>query len=128
MALPHNELYDYIDLTAHLANVTAAASAFIPSPVRGDIVKLKVTRYATIAGTDNVITTKINGTAVTGGAITMATASDAAGDTDEVTPTALNSVEAGDRIEFASGGEADNATVPVTFQAVIRLGRDRRPD
>jgi hypothetical protein len=128
MALPHNELYDYIDLTAHLANVTGTGKAFIPCPVRGDIVKLKVTRYATIAGADNIITTKINGTAITGGAITMPHASDAAGDTDEVTPTALNSVEAGDYIEFASGGQADDATVPVTFQAVIRLGRDRRPD
>lgn len=127
MALPNNTTLDEVEAWAYLADVTTGTpAAYTVSPIRGELVRVKATQYATLAGTDNVITVKVNGTTVTGATITMVTAGDAAGDTTEVViPTGSTvRVNEGDSIGFLSGGEADNATVPAMFTAVIRNRRN----
>ena len=64
------------------------------------------------------ITTEIAGVAVTGGAIDIIVAGSAAGIVDSCTPTALNTVTAGQAIEIITDGGSTN-TVIATFTVVI---------
>ena len=127
MAYPVNHTLDEIEAWAYLADVsTGTPAAFTYAPIRGEIVRVKAVQYATIAGTDCTVVPKINGTAITGGTITLETTGDAAGDTTEVTisPGSTARVAEGDTISFVSGGECDNATVPCMFTATIRARRN----
>jgi len=111
-------LNDYF-LTVKLDDVSTAGSAYVVAPDAGKIIKIQSVLGGAIATADAEITTEINGTAVTGGAITIATASSAAGDVDNAQPTALSSVSEGDVIEIITNGASTN-TVAATFTVIIR--------
>ena len=64
-----------------------------------------------IGTADAVLTAKINGTAVTGGVVTIATSSSAAGDLDTAIPTAANEVAEDDKLEIETNGASSNAIV-----------------
>jgi alpha-D-ribose 1-methylphosphonate 5-phosphate C-P lyase len=68
-----------------------------------------------------VITSEINGTAITGGGWTIAFTSSAPGDVDTAVPTAANFVNEDDKIEFINSGASDT-TAAVLFFADIRVG------
>jgi hypothetical protein len=77
----------------------------VVSPVAGTIVKIySVLKGHALAGGDATLTGKIGGTAITTGVITITQAGSAIGDEDNVTPSALNVVAAGDEIQFLVGG------------------------
>lgn len=111
-------LNDYF-LTVKMADVSTAGSVHVVAPDDGKIIKVMSVIDGAIATDDAGITTKINGTAVTGGAITIANASSAAGDVDSAEPTAANSVEEGGVIEIITDGASTN-TIPVEFTIIIR--------
>ena len=111
-------LNDYF-LTVKLSDVSTAGSAYVVAPDAGKIIKIYSVLGGAIATADAGITTKINGTAVTGGGITIANASSAAGDVDTAEPTAANSVSEGDYISFTTDGASTN-TVAATFTVIIR--------
>jgi hypothetical protein len=122
MALTVNHpLLKEVRVYAYMADVSTAGSAFITSPIRGKIVKMGSVRYAAITTADAAVTTEINGTAVTGGAWTLAFTSAAAGDVDTAEPTAANLVNEDDVIEFISDG-ASSTACPAMFWAVIQAG------
>jgi len=123
MALPVNRTLDTKSLSGiHMADVTTGTpSAFVQSPMRGQITGFRSALYGALSGSSTVITLKVNGTAVAGATLTMA-AGGAAGDGDEGTPTPGTTtayVDAGDSIEFSSNGGSDNGTVPATFSVDI---------
>jgi hypothetical protein len=105
-------------LTVTLADVSAQTSAWVVSPVDGYIKEFYSTISAAITGADCVVTLKLATVAVTGGVITIANASSAAGDVDSAFPTALNYVTKGQVIEVASGGESSTTSIG-TFTIVI---------
>ena len=111
-------LNDYF-LTASIADVSTAGQVYVAVPDGGKIIKCYSTLAGAIATADVDFTLKIGGTAVTGGVITAATASSAAGDVDSCTPTALNVVVEGDTIEIETDGASTN-TIVGTFTIVIR--------
>jgi hypothetical protein len=111
-------LNDYF-LTVKMDDVSTAGSVYVVAPDGGKIIKIQSVIDGTIATDDAAITTEINGTAVTGGAITIAYDSSAAGDVDSTEPTAANSVEEGDVIEIITDGASTN-TVAATFTVIIR--------
>jgi len=111
-------LNDYF-LTVKLSDVSTASSAYVVAPDAGKIIKIYSVLGGAIATANAAITTEINGVAVTGGAITIATASSAAGDVDSAEPTAANSVQEGDVIEIITDGASTN-TVPAEFTVIIR--------
>jgi hypothetical protein len=111
-------LNDYF-LSVKMADVSTAGSVYVVAPDAGKIIKISSVLGGAIATADAEITTEINGTAVTGGAITIATTSSAAGDVDSAVPTAANSVLENDVIEIITDGASAN-TVPVEFTIVIR--------
>ncbi len=77
----------------------------IVSPVAGTITKIySVLKGSALATGDATLTGKINGTAITTGAITITESGSAIGDIDSVSPTALRTVAAGQEIQFLVGG------------------------
>jgi hypothetical protein len=91
----------------------------IVSPVAGTITKIwSVLKGHALATGDATLTGKINGTAITAGAITITQSGSAIGDIDSATPSALKTVAAGDEIQFLVGGTNDNA---VAFAEVSML-------
>ena len=119
MALPVNHPLNEIVVWAYMADVSAASSAFTVAPVTGKIVEMGSVIYVAITGADAAITSKIAGTAVTGGSWTITQSGAAAGDVDTATPTAANGVAEGQNIEFITDG-ASSTTSPAMFFARIR--------
>lgn len=120
MALPNNRPLNVIRVWAHLADVSTASSAFAVAPTRGKIIKMGSVIYNAITGTDSAVTSKIAGTAITGGSWTITQSGSAAGDVDTAIPTAANFVNEDDNIEFISDG-ASSTTCPAMFFADIRV-------
>lgn len=111
-------LNDYF-LTAEIEDVSTASSTFVAVPDGGKIVKIITALQGAISGANAAITFEIGGTAVTGGAITVAHSGSAAGDVDTAEPTAANRVEQDGTIEMITdGGSTGAKKLLVTF--VIR--------
>jgi len=91
-------------LNVKLTDLSTAGSVFVVSPWAGTISKIYTTIANAITTANATITPKIAGTAMTGGAITVAFTGSAAGDVDSSAPTALNTVTAGQAIEIATDG------------------------
>ncbi len=119
MALPVNRPLNIERVYAHLADSSTASSAWSVFPVRGKIVRLGCIIGGVVATANNVLTSKIAGTAITHPTWVQAFASSAVGDVSEVVPTAANRGVAGDKIEFISSGAGDTNTVPTMFYADI---------
>jgi len=111
-------LNDYF-ITAKIANISTASSTFVAIPDGGKIIKIFTALQAVIATANGAITFEIGGTAITGGAISVAYSGSAVGDVDTAEPTAANEVAEGGTIEIITDGASTNAAVLyVTF--VIR--------
>jgi len=111
-------LNDYF-ISAKIADISTASSTFVAVPDGGRIIKIITALQGAITSADAAITFEIGGTAVTGGAITVANSGSAAGTVDSAEPTAANRVEEGGTIEMITDGASSGAKVLyVTF--VIR--------
>lgn len=118
MTEPVRPLNDRV-LSAHLSDVSTAGQIYIPSPYRGEIVAIYTALNGAIGTANAGLTAKINGTAVTGGTITITQSGSAAGDVDSCEPTGANTVEQGDNIEIETDGASSNA-VAVSIAVVVR--------
>jgi len=104
-----------------IADISSAASTWAISPVAGDIVAIYTVIDGAITVGDAAITFEIAGTPVTNGGITIAYSGSAAGDVDSSTPSAANTVTAGQAIEIITDGgstDAAKATVVIEIQGV----------
>ena len=111
-------LNDYF-ISGRVADISTAGSTFVAVPDGGRIIKIMTVLQGAISGGNAAITFEIGGTAVTGGAITVANSGSAAGDIDTAEPTAANQVEEGGSIEMITdGGSTGAKKLGVTF--VIR--------
>lgn len=119
MAYPENRPLSEVYVSCHTASVggTPIAARCI-SPVRGRILRVYSVLGGAITTANATITVAINGTTVTGGAMTIAFSGSAAGDVDTADPTALNFVNEGDAISFTPSG-ASGASIPCQFMAII---------
>ena len=120
MTLPVNRPFSMERVYAYLADSGTSSNAYTVAPCRGKIVKLGSVVYGAVGTADNVLTASIGATAITIPTWSQLTASSAAGDVSEVTPTAANLVNAGDFIKFASDGAGSNTT-PTMFYADIQV-------
>lgn len=119
MALPtpHPTLKEQtIAVYAH--DISSAGSSFGRFPFRGRIVKLTSVIKNAITTADSTVTCKIAGTAITGGVITVTQSGSAAGQVNTATPTAANTGNEDDNIEFAYTGSS--TACPTMFYATIR--------
>jgi predicted RecA/RadA family phage recombinase len=95
-----------LDVTVNLTN---GDSGYVVTPVAGHIARLdSVLLGGAVATNDAVVTAKIGaagaGVAVTNGVITITASGSAIGDKDTASPTAANTVAAGDLIYFTVSG------------------------
>ncbi len=103
-------------LTAKITDISTAGSTFVVCPIAGDIKTIYSTIKNAITVADAALTFEIAGVAVTGGGITIAYSGSAAGDVDSATPTATNSLTAGQAIEMITdGGSTDACEAVITF-------------
>lgn len=108
---------DYI--TAELTDISTASSCYVVAPYAGNIIKIYSVIDGAITGANATITPSIGGVSITSGAITIAYSGSAAGDVDSCTPTANNSVTAGQAIKIETDGGSTN-TVKAQFTIVIQ--------
>lgn len=108
-------------LTVEIDDISTAGQKFVVPGFAGRIKKIWSVINGAIATADADLTAKIGGTAVTGGLITVATSSSAAGDVDFATPTAKNSFTDGDAIEIETDGASTN-TVAVVITLELEVG------
>ena len=94
-------------------------NVYIPVPDGGKVIKIATILNGAIGTANAVLTAKINGTAVTGGVVTIATASSAAGDLDSAVPTAANEVAEDGLLEIETNGASTN-TIVVNGMITIR--------
>ena len=111
-------LNDYF-IPFQINDVSTAGQVYIPVPDSGKIVKIETILNGTIATAPAVLTAKINTVAVTGGVVTIAHGSSAAGDLDSAIPTALNEVKESDLLEIETTGASTN-TIVVNGMITIR--------
>lgn len=120
MTTPHRRPAEWFTVSAYLADLSTAGSAFTVAPCRGYIKTARSVIENAITVADATWTLEINGTAVTGVSVTVANSGSAAGDVDEGIPTSLSTslVNEGDAIEFVNAA-GSTTTCPVRFHAVI---------
>ncbi len=111
-------LNDYF-VYGEIADISTASSTFVTVPDGGKIIKIYTALQGAISSANAAITFELGGTAVTGGAITVAHSGSAAGTIDSSTPTAANELLEGETIEMITDGASSGAQkLCVTF--VIR--------
>lgn len=107
-------------LTVDMTNISSAAVVYLPSPVAGTITKITTIINGAIATANAILTGRIGSTAITSGAVTIPFSGSAAGQVNSSTPTALNTVVAGDNINFTANNASTN-TVRATIVVEITL-------
>jgi hypothetical protein len=114
-----------VAVSAELTDISTASSAFVASPIAGTITSIRTVLHSAISGADAVLTTEINGAAVTNSSITVAQSGSAAGDRDSATPTAANTVAVGDAIELITDGASTTAArLTATYIITPTVGSD----
>lgn len=109
------ELNQFV-LHGEIVDISTAGSSWVVSPYAGTIEKIYTVIDGAITGADAAITFEIDGTAVTDAGITIANSGSGAGDVDSSTPSAKNSVDAGQAIEIITdGGSTNTVKAKVTF-------------
>jgi len=107
-------------LNTFIDDISTAGQIYVVSPVAGTITKIYSVINGAITGANTILTPKIGGTAITGGAITIAFSGSAVGDVDSSTPTALNAITAGSAIEIETDG-GSTGTVKTVLTIEITL-------
>lgn len=100
-----NEVYLFVEID----DVSTAGQVYVVSPIAGNVTAIYSVLNGTIATADAVLTSKIAGTGITDGVITIAYSGSAAGDVDTVSPSALNAITKGAAIEVETSGASTNA-------------------
>src|SRR6188472_1386225 len=113
MALPEPHPVSEMAVQAFSRSIGATPeAAYIRAPFRGKLMKVGCV-------TQGAITTAVNGTAVTGGSITVTAAGAAAGQHFGATPTAAREVNEDDVVSFTPSG-ASGAIIGGQMYAVFR--------
>ena len=111
---------DQFVLIGEIADISTAGSSWVVSPYAGTIKKIYTVIDGAITNADASISFEIDGTAVTDGGITIAYSGSGAGTVDSSTPTAHNTVTAGQAIEIITDGGSTG-----TRKAVVTIVMQR---
>lgn len=103
-------------LTCRLTDVSTASSVYVVAPIAGTVSKIYSALQGPITVADSVVTASIGGVNLTNGSLTVAYSGSAAGDVDSCTPTANNTVTAGQAIKITTdGASTDTAALVLTI-------------
>jgi len=108
-------------LNFYIADISTAGQIFVPIPIGfdGTVIEVRTALNGVITTADAILTPKVNGVAMTNGAVTIAFTAAALGDVDESFPTSLNAVRVGEAIEIETDG-GSTVTAEVFGTLVIR--------
>lgn len=112
------ELNQYV-VGLDIADGSADADYYIVCPHAGDIAKIWSVTDGAVSTADITITASIGGVSVTNGVVTIATAASGAGDVDSATPTAANTVTAGQALKLAVAGGGSGGSPRIHVAVVI---------
>ncbi len=103
------------NLSFDIADGSADATYYLVCPHAGDVTKIYTVIDGAVSTADITITAKIGSTGLTNGVVTIATSGSAAGDIDSATPSAANTVTAGQALNFvvAGGGSGGSPRIHV---------------
>ncbi len=107
-----------INLVIPVGSLTGTGVFRTVAPISGTISKITSVTNGALATGDATLTSKIGDTEITSGAITIAQSGSAAGDVDNTTPSASNTVVAGDVISLTVGG---TNSADVTAMALVEI-------
>ena len=117
MALTKNHPLTEHVLYAYSSSLgTSPIVAYARAPFRGKITKVGVIQNGAVTGTSTV-TTAINGTSITGGAVSVTAGS--AGSLFTASPTAANTVAEDDVVSFTPAGATGTVTGQC-FAVIVR--------
>lgn len=105
-------------ITVEIPDISTGGQRYVVPGFRGKIVKIHSVINGAITNAAATLTTKIESTAVTGGAITIAVSGSGAGVKDSATPTANNTFGVDDAIEVETNG-GSTGTVPAVITLVL---------
>jgi len=108
-------------LTVTLPDLSTASSIYVVVPVGGKITKIYTVINSSLTTADANLSFLINATPITSSAIVVTQAGSAAGDVDSSTPSAANTVVAGDKIKVTTDGASDT-TCPTIVTFKIQVG------
>lgn len=104
-------------IRGEIADISTAASSWTIAPCAGSITKIWSVISGAVTVADATLTFELGGVAITDGAITVSYDGSAAGTVDSSTPSALNTVAAGDAIELITdGGSTDAASAVIMLE------------
>lgn len=104
-------------IPVQIEDISTSGQKFFVPGFNGKIRKIYSVINGAIITADADLTTKIGGTAVTGGLITVAISGSAAGVVDSATPTALNAFTSTEAIEIETDGASGNTVeVVMTYE------------
>lgn len=105
-----------VPLTFDIADGSADTTYDLVIPFDGTISKIYTVTDGAVGTADITITPSIGGSGITNGVVTIATSGSAAGDVDSSTPSAANTVTAGQAVRFtvAGGGAGGSPRIHVT--------------
>lgn len=108
----------FFTMSGRIADVSTGGSTFSePALYTGEIVEIYSTLGAAITVGDAALSFELEGVAITGGGITIATAGSAPGDVDSATPTAARTITKGNNIEqITDGGSTTAAASELTYK------------
>lgn len=102
-------------ITLDIATINTSTDYYLVMPHTCTIDKIYSVIDAAVATADKTITSYIGATPLTNGSFTIATAGSAAGDVDSCTPTAANTLTAGQALKLTTaGGSTGDSRVHIT--------------
>ena len=110
---------DPLPLCLDIADGSADATYYLVAPFAGTIVKIFTVIDGPVSTADITVTGKIGTTAITNGAVTITSAASAAGDVDSATPSAANTVTAGQAISFVVAGGGSGGSPRIHLVALL---------
>ena len=102
---------DKIYVTVTMADISAPSSVWVVAPAACTFTKAYVTLNGAITAADSLLTSKIATVAVTGGTATAANAGSAAGTVFTLSPTAANTLTAGQALELITDGASSTTAI-----------------
>lgn len=102
---------NYITLVTRIPDISTAQSVFVASPLAGRVEQIYVTLHGAITVANSIVTAELAGVPMTGLSITITQAGSAAGSVFSGTPSAANTVAAGQAIEIITDGGSTTAIV-----------------
>lgn len=113
---PHNVI-----LHSSLADVSSPSSTYFVAPVAGTIESISTVLHGAITAANSLITFFINGIPITNSTVTVAFSGSAAGSRFFSTPTALNTIAAGDLITATSDGGSSTGNIQLSIALKVKV-------